>query len=207
MSRQSPSYDRLAKNYDWLSRLVFFKSQVKSQTEQFSYLQNCKNLLIVGGGTGWIIKELNTLKVVMNITFVENAIKMINLAQNIPTHHHINFIHSDIENYRTNLQFEAVLTPFVFDNFDENKAEKVFYHIDHLLKRNALWLYTDFKLDGKWWKIVMLKSMQLFFSLLNVVKVKTLPEIDKHFLLKGYVLKKTMHYYGGFIEAKTYQKS
>ncbi len=206
MPSQFPSYDRLAHHYDWLSRLVFYKSQVRAQTEQFSDLQNCRNLLIVGGGTGWIVKELNTFTAVINITFVESSIKMINLAQNIPTHHHIEFIYLDIENYITNLQFDAVLTPFLFDNFDQYKAEKVFCRIDHMLKRKAFWLYTDFKEDGKWWEIVMLKSMQLFFRILNVVKVKALPKIDKYFILKGYVLRNEKQYYGGFIEAKTYQK-
>ncbi len=206
MDRQEPSYDRLAKYYDFLSRLVFFKAQVRAQTEQLIYIKNCKKLLIVGGGTGWILKDLNTLTTPINITFVETSVKMIELAKKVNTHHQTEFIHQDIENFKTNIKFDSVLTPFLFDNFDDIKAKNVFLHIDSMLIEQATWLYTDFRLDGKWWKNWLLNTMHLFFRLLKVVKVTTLPKIKYHFDAKGYNLRSEKYYYGGFIEAKVYQR-
>lgn len=206
MDSQQPSYDRLAKHYDFLSRLVFFKSQVRAQTDQLHYLKNCKNLLIVGGGTGWIIKDLNAVSVPIQITFVETSIKMIDLAKEVNTHHKLQFIHEDIENFKPDGKFDAILTPFLFDNFDDGKAEKVFTHLDGMLLKNAVWLYTDFRLDGKWWKKLLLKSMHLFFRLIKVVNIDSLPKTEQHFTKEGYQLLKQKFYYGGFIEGKTYQK-
>lgn len=206
MDNQQISYDRLAKHYDFLSRLVFFKSQVRAQTEQLIYIKNCKNLLIVGGGTGWILKDLNRLTESINITFVETSAKMIELAKRVNTHHQVEFVHQDIDDYNTTIKFDSVLTPFLFDNFDDSKAENVFVHINSMLLENAFWLYTDFRLDGKWWKNILLKSMHLFFSLIKVVKVNTLPKMENAFTTNGYALRSEKLYYSGFIEAKVYQK-
>lgn len=206
MDNQQPSYDRLAKHYDFLSRMVFFKSQVQAQTEQLIYIKNCKHLLIVGGGTGWILKDLNVLTTTINITFVETSAKMIELANKVNTHHQVEFIHQDIENFNSNKNFDAVLTPFLFDNFDEIKAKKVFLKIDNMLLGRAFWLYMDFRLDGKWWKNLLLKTMHLFFSLMRVVKVNTLPKMENAFSTNGYELRSEKLYYSGFIEAKVYQK-
>lgn len=206
MDKRQFSYDRLAKHYDFLSRLVFLKSQVRAQTDQLVYIKNCKNLLIVGGGTGWILKDLNDLTLPINIIFVETSAKMIELARKVDTHHQVDFVHQDIENFKANMKFDAVLTPFLFDNFEDIKAEKVFVHIDKMLIRNAFWLYTDFRLDGKWWKNLLLKSMHLFFSLIKVVKINTLPKMENYFKNQDFELISDKYYYGGFIEAKVYRK-
>lgn len=206
MGNQQPSYDRLAKHYDFLSRLVFFKSQVRAQTEQLIYIKDCKHLLVVGGGTGWILNDLNDLTTIINITFVESSVKMIALAKKVNTHHHIEFVHNDIENYNTSMKFDSVLTPFLFDNFDEIKAEKVFVQIDKMLVEKAMWIYIDFRLDGTWWKSCVLKAMYLFFNFMGVVKVSVLPKMENAFATKKYNLSSEKHYYGGFIEAKVYQK-
>ena len=194
MDNQKQSYDRLAKHYDFLSRLVFFKSQVRAQTKQLIYIKNCKSLLIVGDGTGWILKDLNVFTKTINITFVETSAKMIELAKKVNTHHQIEFIHQDIEEYNTTLKFDSVLTPFLFDNFDESKAKNVFVHINRMLLEKAFWLYTDFRLDGKWWKILLLKSMHLFFSLMKVVKVNALPKMENVFLAKDYKIRNENYY-------------
>ena len=207
MDNQPFSYDRLAKHYDFLSRLVFSKSQVRAQTEQLVYIKNCKELLIVGGGTGWILEALNAFDTPISITFVETSAKMIALAKKIETHHHMKFMHQDIENFGTHQQFDAVLTPFLFDNFNEDKAKKVFEHITSMLIENAFWLYTDFKLDGKLWKKYLLKIMHLFFQLIRVVKVDSLPKMNDHFNHSRFLLVNEKYYYRGFIEAKVYQKS
>ncbi len=205
-NQKSTSYDRLAKHYDFLSRLVFFKSQVLAQTEHLNYLKDCKHLLIVGGGTGWILKNLNTLSKPIHITFVETSAKMIKLAMKVNTRHQVEFVHQDIESFNAAMQFDSVLTPFLFDNFDDIKAQKVFVKIDNMLLQNAFWLYTDFRLDGTWWKSLLLKSMHLFFSLMKVVKINTLPKMENSFITNGYDLKMYKYYYGSFIEAKVYRK-
>lgn len=206
MDKRDFSYDRLAKHYDFLSRLVFFKSQIRAQTEQLSFIKDSKRLLIVGGGTGWILKDLSafTLK---HITFIETSEKMIALAKKVSTHHAVEFVQQDMERYDENAKFDAVLTPFLFDNFNDFKAEAVFQQIAKMLTPSALWLYTDFKLEGKWWQTVLLKSMHWFFRVLKVVKTNSLPAMTHSFDAQGFELMHYKNYYGGFIEARVYRKS
>lgn len=207
MANQQPSYDKIAKQYDFLSRMVFFKSQVKAQTEQLRYIRHCKSLLIVGGGTGWILKDLNTISPPIKIVFVETAIEMIALAKKIATHHQVEFVHQDIETYQTDPIFDAVLTPFLFDNFDSTKAEKVFLHIDSLVTKAGIWLYVDFYMNEKsaLWKKAILKAMHLFFRLINVVRVNDLIDTAPFFEPK-YVAIAEKYYYGRFIRAVVYEK-
>jgi ubiquinone/menaquinone biosynthesis C-methylase UbiE len=201
------SYDKIAKQYDFLSRLVFVKSQIKAQTDQLHYLVNCNSLLIVGGGTGWILKDLNTLARPIKIVFVEMSIAMITLAKKVETHHQIEFVHDDIEMYKTEAVFDAVLTPFLFDNFDLAKAEKVFSNIDKLLVKNGLWLFVDFYVDERaaLWKKAILKTMHLFFKWINVVHVAELIDVSPFFNSNYSVIKEDF-YYGKFIKAVVYRK-
>ncbi|MEE1946024.1 class I SAM-dependent methyltransferase [Pedobacter sp. KR3-3] len=207
MAKREPSYDKIAKRYDFLSRLVFFKSQVKAQTEQLGYIRHCKKLLIVGGGTGWILKDLNAITQPMTIVFVEAAIEMIALAKKVVTHHQVEFVHQDIEDYQTNQVFDAVLTPFLFDNFDGAKAEKVFGHIDALLAAEGIWVDVDFYLNKQsaLWKRAILKAMHLFFRFINVVRVNDLIDTSP-FFKPQYIPITEKHYYGNFIKAVIYQK-
>lgn len=187
--------------------MVFFKSQVKAQTEQLPYIKHCKSLLIVGGGTGWILKDLNAIAQPIKIVFVETAIEMIALAKKVATHHHLEFVHQDIETYQADPIFDAVLTPFLFDNFDSTKAEKVFEHIDALLAKGGIWLYVDFYVNEKsaLWKKTILKAMHLFFRLINVVRVNDLIDATP-FFKPNYEVIAEKYYYGHFIKAIVYQK-
>lgn len=207
MAKREPSYDKIAKQYDFLSRLVFFKSQVKAQTEQLGYIKHCKKLLIVGGGTGWILKDLNAITQPIAIVFVEASIEMIALAKKVDTHHAVEFIHQDIETYQTDQVFDAVLTPFLFDNFDWAKAEKVFAHIDALLATKGIWIDVDFYLNRQsaLWKRAILKAMHLFFRFINVVRVNDLIDTST-FFKPQYIPITEKHYYGHLIKAVVYQK-
>lgn len=187
--------------------MVFFKSQVKAQTEQLSYIKHCKSLLIVGGGTGWILKDLNAIAQPIKIVFIETSIEMITLAKKVATRHHVEFVHQDIETYQTDTIFDAVLTPFLFDNFDSAKAEKVFERIDALLAKGGIWLYVDFYMNEKsaLWEKAILKAMHLFFRLINVVRVSDLINTAPFFKPK-YEVMAEKYYYGHFIKAVVYEK-
>lgn len=201
------SYDVIAERYDFLSRMVFFKSQVKAQANQLSWLKSCKQILIVGGGTGWILEAMNILPYKANIFYIEKAGKMIALAKQVQTKHQVHFIKADIACFEGDLQFDAVLTPFLFDNFEYEKAKTVFDKIDGLLKPSALWLFSDFylKRQPRLWQRVLLKTMQYFFKKIGAVDVSQMVSIQPFFLRKGYRLQSQQFYYGGFIMAQVWQ--
>lgn len=206
------NYDKIASQYDVLSRLVFWKSQVKAQVNQLSYIPENASLLIVGGGTGWILEEIAKVHPSgLSITYIEISEQMIKLSETRDIkNNQVKFIHSGIEDFKTNVQFDLVLTPFLFDNFPVEKASAIFKDLHHHLKINGLWLFVDFSVNsqnGKWWKFILLKAMYSFFKLIRIVEASHLIEMHPYFIKEKYKIRERRFYYGSFIMATVYQKS
>ncbi|WP_316846294.1 class I SAM-dependent methyltransferase [Pedobacter psychrodurus] len=204
------NYDKIAGHYDTLSRLVFFKSQVNAQINQLQYIPENGNVLIVGGGTGWILEEITKVHSRgLKIIYVEISAKMITLSQKRNCgHNDVTFVNLGIEDFKSDLIFDVVLTPFLFDNFAEERAAKVFEQLNAYLKKDGLWFLVDFSLNktnGKWWKWLILKSMYGFFKLLNIVEANNLIDMNPYFLKSHYQIVEERLYYGGFIKATIFK--
>ena len=205
------NYDKIAKHYDWLSQLVFSDTQVNAQKNQLSHLKSNSNILIVGGGTGWILEEIAKIYPSgLNIVYVELSAKMISRskARNF-NDNNVEFVNLAIENFESAYGFDFILTPFLFDNFKDEQAELVFEKLNLLLNNNGKWFLVDFTLQhgsGKWWKSTLLKSMYLFFRLFKMINTSELVEMKPYFLKRHYVLIEERFYYQNFIEASVYSK-
>ncbi|MFC3561978.1 class I SAM-dependent methyltransferase [Pedobacter jamesrossensis] len=205
------NYDKIASHYDTLSRLVFSKSQVNAQINQLKYIRENSSILIVGGGTGWILEEIAKIfSSGLKIVYVEISAKMVTLskARNY-LENTVEFINLGIENFKTNQTFDVVLTPFLFDNFVRSRAEQVFIKLNLLLKEKGLWFLVDFSLNaerGKWWKWLILKSMYLFFKVINIVDATNLIDMKSYFLAAKYQIIEERFYYGNFIKASIFKK-
>lgn len=205
------NYDKIANHYDVLSRLVFGKSQVNAQINQLKYIPENSSILIVGGGTGWILEYISKIfPMGLKITYVELSSRMISLSKaRNHQNNSINFVNTGVEDFSTNDSFDVILTPFLFDNFSKPKAESVFKKLDKLLNTHGLWFMVDFSLNvknGKWWKWIMLKSMYLFFKLIRIVEASKLIDMSPYFLKDNYGVLKEKFYYGSFIKASIFKK-
>ena len=116
------NYDAIASNYDMLSRMVFFKSQVKAQIAQIKFIPSRSNILIVGGGTGWILEEISKVySEGLKITYIEISEKMIRLASKRSARGNIlEFVNLPIEDFIDDCRYDVVITAFLFDNFKTN---------------------------------------------------------------------------------------
>lgn len=205
------NYDKIANHYDTLSRLVFGKAQVNAQINQLKCIPENSSILLVGGGTGWILEEISKLHASgLKITYVEISAKMIALSEvrNI-RNNSIDFVNIAIENFTTDSSFDVILTPFLFDNFNEPKAVSVFKKLDKMLNEPGIWFLVDFSLNvknGRWWKWLMLKSMYLFFKLIRIVEASKLIDMNLYFLKNNYQILEEQFYYGSFIKASVFKK-
>jgi len=201
------NYNNSAWFYDRLSRLVYGGSLINAQIYLLQYIPANSNVLIVGGGTGWILEEIAKIHPSgLQITYAEVAPSMMALSQKRNTAgNEVTFINDAIENISLSGNFDVIITPFLFDNFTEQTLTIVFDHIHALIKPTGIWLNADFQLTGKWWQKVMLKSMLLFFKLLCSIEASKLPDIEKQFEKHGYkeIAQKT--FYGDFIVSKVYR--
>ena len=74
-------FDAVAWYYDRLARIVFGKSICRSQTCFLSTLSSTSNILVLGGGTGWWLKEFLQKKPGCRILYVDASPAMLNLAK------------------------------------------------------------------------------------------------------------------------------
>jgi ubiquinone/menaquinone biosynthesis C-methylase UbiE len=205
------NYDRTAGFYDFLSRSVFFHAQLKAQTEQLTYIPAGSKVLIVGGGTGWILEEMAKVHAQgLHITYLEISAKMIDQAKKRNTgNNEVRYFRCAIEDYTGTAQYDVIQTAFLFDNFAPNRVDQVFSKLDKLLKPAGLWLFSDFNPNpesGKIWQGILLNIMYFFFRYIANVEAKNLTDTGPWFNKKGYMPIEQRHYYKHFIKAIIFQK-
>jgi ubiquinone/menaquinone biosynthesis C-methylase UbiE len=208
-NKAAANYNNSAWFYDGLSRLVYGKALIKAQIYLLRYLPTGSNILLIGGGTGWILEEITKIyQGGFSITYVEVAPAMMSLSKkrDIGTNK-IVFLNDAVENIELQADFDVVITPFLFDNFSEQTLKKVFKHIHQSLKPKGLWLNADFQLTGRWWQQLLLKAMFLFFRILCGIEASSLPDIEQQFEKYNYGNVAGNTFYGDFIISKIYTKN
>lgn len=202
------NYNNSAWFYDKLSKVIYGKALVRAQVYLLPFIPPKSNILLIGGGTGWILEEITKVHPSgMQITYVEVAVNMMKLSEKRNTGgNQVRFINEAIENVRLSDDYGVIITPFLFDNFTEENFQKIFNHIHNGLKPGGIWLNTDFYLTGKWWQKVLLKSMLLFFRIVCGIEAKKLPDISGNFLKYGYTSIESKTFFGDFILSTVYKK-
>lgn len=203
------NYDPIARNYDWLSRLIFRKSLILSQTCLLQHIPPGSNVLIVGGGTGWILEEIAKIHPSgLSITYVEISEKMIDLARKRDIkENQVIFVNKAIENYGDLSKYDIILTAFLFDNFSPEKAGKVFGGLARVLKKEGKWLFADFHIaqnNGRWWQALLLKTMLAFFRMLCNIEAKDLAPMASIFRKNGFNEVFSYYHFSRFIKSSVF---
>lgn len=162
------NYDRIAGYYDVLSRMVYFRAQMKAQIDQLSAIPVNSTILIAGGGTGWILEEIARIHPSgLKITYVEISSKMLDISKKRDVKANtVTYIHSAMEDFKTTALYDVIITAFFFDNFAADSVGTVFNQLNGLLKSGGLWLFSDFyytEKSGKVWQRLLLQAMYSFF--------------------------------------------
>lgn len=202
------NYDNSAIFYDQLSRLIFGDALVKAQVYLLRFVRPNSSVLIVGGGTGWILEELSAIHYSgLQITYVEISSQMTALAQKRHTGiNKVTFVNEAIENTTLSTLYDVVITPFLLDNFTEATLQKTFSHIHRQLKPKGLWLCSDFQITGSLWQKLMLKTMYLLFKVVCRIETLKKPDIEAQFVKHGYRPLTSKTFYGDFIISKRWEK-
>lgn len=188
--------------------MVFGRALVKSQTAFLHLIPAGSNVLIAGGGTGWILEEIGRIHPSgLHITYVEISEKMIALAMKRNTGANVvNYVNLPVEVASLTTDFDVAITPFLLDSLSGATLYKAFNSILVALKPSGLWLNTDFQLTGKWWQKLLLSSMYLFFKTIGCIENAQLPEIKRCFDEKGLQTLYEKTFFGEFIVATVYGK-
>ncbi|WP_090555707.1 class I SAM-dependent methyltransferase [Pedobacter hartonius] len=206
------NYDPIARYYDVLSRLVFFRAQLSAQIEQLICIPANGTILIAGGGTGWVLEEIAKIHPSgLRITYVEISAKMLDLSKKRDVKsNQVSYIHAAAEDFKIGTDYDVIITAFLFDNFRAEKIGLVFGRFHAALKSGGLWLFSDFYYNagsGKHWQRYLLKAMYLFFKRISRIEARDLINTEHCFEEALYLPLKTAYYYSGFIKSVVYQKS
>ena len=203
-------FDKVARPYDFISKLVFGDALVRAQVSLLPQILPESRILIVGGGTGWILEEIAKIHASgLEIIYVESSSKMIELSKKRSCgQNEISFIITQIEKYHSQHLFDVIITPFFFDLFKGEKINFLFSGLDEKLKKDGLWFYTDFipnKYQTKIWQKLLLKLMYLFFGILSKVEASELLDMDIYFAEKYRKISEGW-FYGKFVRSISYKK-
>ena len=203
-------YDKIAWCYDVLSYLVFGNSIKKAQTYLLKFIPAGARILIAGGGTGWILEKIAQVHSSgLFITYTDASERMIGKSKKrYHGSNELKFIAMPIEEVIIEPgSYDVLITPFFFDNFPQSKCSLIFQQLDTSLKRDGIWLFSDFKANSrKFWQKHLLKIMYLFFRAVCGLEASQLPEMDNYFTTCGYKKIAQKMYYKRFIIAEAFKK-
>jgi ubiquinone/menaquinone biosynthesis C-methylase UbiE len=205
------NYNSIAPFYDFLSKIVFGTAIVNAQKFLITIIPPQSIVLIVGGGTGWILEEVSKVHPKgLEIVYVEPSEKMMAISKKRNAgRSRVNFINETIQDSPFDKRFDVVITPFVFDNFSTPSAQCVFEKINQYLLPEGLWLFADFQVVRKHavWQIIMLKIMYLFFRIVCKIEADRLPDTNALFHRHQYKSILTTTFFKNFIRSSAYRKS
>ena len=199
-------FDRIAPFYDSLQRMVFGRALVESQRAFLDAIPDDSNVLILGGGSGELMKRLLELKGGCHLWYVEASAKMLAMARERMEGHHVHFIHGTEASIPADVLFDAAITGFFLDVFPDDKVALVARTMDRHLRRSAVWLITDFLATGKWWQRVLLWTMYKFFIITSGIEARRLPNWEKLVAENGFAQMRSKSFFHGFIKSSVWTK-
>ena len=142
-------FDRIAPYYDFLARLVFGNTIRRSQLKYLDSIPSGANVLILGGGTGWILAELFKVNPTCRVWYIEASIKMLEKAKTrgeVSSSFQVFFIHGTERNLQQigDVRFDTVITNFYFDLFPSTYLRSVLEDIKRSINPGSKLLVSEF---------------------------------------------------------------
>lgn len=209
------SFDWVAWFYDPLARLIFGNAIRQSQVALLPFIPPRADLLIVGGGTGWLLEDLARLNQPLHIVYLELSPRMLARARGrlacLPLHElQVDFREGTEDDLGPGDAFDVIFTPFVLDLYPEKALLQMMHRLRRHLKPGGRWLVADFFTDPtrtgwqKWWQSTLLQAMYTFFGWLCGLDNHALPHLDRLFQKLPLALEHTQFFYQGFIRSQVY---
>ncbi|MBD0404262.1 class I SAM-dependent methyltransferase [Flammeovirga sp. EKP202] len=162
-------FDYIAKFYDFIAAIVFGKAIQEIQLKHLPKIKKKSRVLIIGGGSGKILKKIDELGIASEVIYIEKSPKMTALAKKIKTKTPVKFINTSFENAKDYGRFDLIITNFFVDLLNEKQFQNFIPFIYSLLNDNGKWIVTDFRIHERF----PLRSLHklIHFSMVSFFKV------------------------------------
>lgn len=196
-------FDLIAPFYDSISSIIFGSAIKNSQRCFLDQVTSGSQVLVIGGGTGWWLSTFLKINPSVAICYIEASSKMLELARkNSGDDTRIDFIHGT-ESAVPRKKFDAIITFYLLDVFDEDALSKLIDDVGGHLKSGGRWIVADF-VEEKIWHRMFLFFMYSFFRIIGALDTRRLPDWRRLFGRCGYGLSATRQFYFGFIRASIF---
>lgn len=208
MREMSNNFNSVAFIYDFMAQLVFGKAILKAQSGLLHTIPDSSSVLILGGGTGFILEELDKLSLPLSVTYVEPSSAMIRRAKARSPFNciEVDFIQDRHEAVLGADRFDVVITNFFLDVFTREQLPEVVRQVSSLTADNGMWLLTDFVITGVWWQKVLVKIMYLFFRVTARLEGDQLLNFNDYLSKTGFTSVKSESFYHGMISSHIFKR-
>jgi len=192
-------FDTIAPFYDRLAALVFGRSIRRAQTHHLKSLPQTGNVLLLGGGTGWLAVEMLRHSD-LTMVYIEASQRMLAIAKKKLSafDSRVHFIHGTESSIPPGT-YDIIVTNFFLDLFDGPKLNEVISHLRRSMHRDSRWLVTDFVSDQSWHRLY-LSVMYFFFRATCGIEVRRLPPWEEALASAGFRKDGEAAYFGGFMK-------
>jgi len=202
------SFNRVAPFYDTLVYIVYGNTIRHAQCFFLPEIIEKSSVLILGGGTGWILKEISKSTLKIEIDYVEHSEVMLRKAKEYKSlpFSRLNFV-LGTEGDLGNRKYDFIITPFVLDVFAQEPMEQMVCRVNELLGTEGRWLCVDFNSMDRSFKAKMLSiCMLLFFRVVSGLKTNKVLDYFGTIQKTGLIEVKSRLFFGSFIKASLYKK-
>jgi len=199
----SNGFDRIAWIYDRVARLVYGRAIVESQCHFLDQIPSEGRVLVIGGGTGWILHEIFKKCPNCKVCYIEASAKMIARAQQKGRIYgdRVTYINGTQDDTPNGEGFDVLITNFFLDVFPEKELPAIINQLPKSLNSFGFWVFTDFRNTKILWQKWLIRVMYLFFRQVCGLRSKELPDWHRVFQEAGYIPQSDKTYFYGMIIA------
>lgn len=203
------NFNGIATLYDALAFVVFGRRLQQAQLVWLNQLPADASVLLVGGGTGWLLEQVLTRCRPKRVVYLEASEKMVAQASRRMIRRavlgSVDFRVGDERSLNADEAFEVILTPFVLDLFTEpTLRSQLIPRLRSALKPGGLWLVTDFVNTSVWWQKALVWSMFRFFRITVNIEAQRLSDWQQLLAEAGLIRQKQQYRMAGMVSAEVW---
>lgn len=208
-------FNFVAPVYDQLARLIFGKAIQESQSWLLPFIPENATVLIIGGGTGWVLIEMLQKTKAREIVYLEASEKMLQISRkrydkspkNPGTK--LEFRLGTEDEIKDKETFDVIFTGFLLDLFKPAALNQLIQKLTGALNENGTWLVTDFDVKNavKFWQKALLKTMVQFFKVTANLQADSIPDVPAALAATSLSEIQNQHFFHRLIFSAVYRKN
>ena len=207
-------FDHVAWCYDALTRLVFGLALQRAQWAALAGLPpGAPYVLILGGGTGWILTEILRQRPQATVLYLEASPNMLTrararLGREFPqATAQVEFRHGTQAALGPADCFDVLITFFVLDCIALPDLAGALAHLRASQRPGAPWLLADFRPAQRGWRRILLRLMYTFFRLTTGLQARDLADLPAALADLGLYPARRARFFAGAVEAAIFTES